>query len=119
MIHALNLSARLKTAIVVTYFVLTCCQMQDACAVASDEKSGEACVWCECGAIPSECVSASMAKRLPSAVFKCAAPRDAPAALAAAVPDLQLQERRQRLHIHELMLHVSCTIFLPHTVQPQ
>jgi hypothetical protein len=56
-----------------------------------------------------------MAKRLPSAVFKCAAPRDAPSAVAA-VPDLQLQERRQRLHIHELMLHVR-VVFVYHTVQ--
>jgi hypothetical protein len=53
-----------------------------------------------------------MAKRLPSAVFKCAAPRDAPAAAAVAVPELQLQERRQRLHVHELMLHVRVTYLI-------
>lgn len=51
---------------------------KDACSQSNDASTDEACVWCVCSAIPSECVSASMAKKLPPAVFNCDAPRDVP-----------------------------------------
>ena len=46
-----------------------------ACSVHHDafscRLSNDSCVWCECQAIPSECVSAKESRFLPSSVFTC------------------------------------------------
>ena len=47
---------------------------QAACFATSDAATGEACAWCEAGAIPSECMSQEQAKDLPSGVFDCSTP---------------------------------------------
>ena len=49
---------------------------KDACSAATDDSSSEACVWCECSAIPSECASMSQAEFLPDAVFECDKPTE-------------------------------------------
>jgi len=41
------------------------------CQQTQDEISGDRCVWCIAGAIPSECMSVEQAKQLPPAVFDC------------------------------------------------
>lgn len=43
----------------------------DACRSATDLESGAECVWCECAAVPSLCVTADEAKGLPAGVFNC------------------------------------------------
>eukprot|EP00612_Vaucheria_litorea_P004134 CAMPEP_0171461018 /NCGR_PEP_ID=MMETSP0945-20130129/5645_1 /TAXON_ID=109269 /ORGANISM="Vaucheria litorea, Strain CCMP2940" /LENGTH=371 /DNA_ID=CAMNT_0011987303 /DNA_START=62 /DNA_END=1174 /DNA_ORIENTATION=- len=47
---------------------------QKTCSSSADDITKDSCVWCSCKAVPSECVSASMAKKLPSAVFSCDLP---------------------------------------------
>ncbi|CAM9646215.1 unnamed protein product, partial [Ectocarpus fasciculatus] len=42
----------------------------DECRSSVDE-SGTTCVWCTCQAVPSECVPAATAKKLPKVVFNC------------------------------------------------
>eukprot|EP00904_Undaria_pinnatifida_P001416 jgi/Undpi1/11275/HiC_scaffold_30.g13573.m1 len=41
------------------------------CRSQIEEGTGDQCVWCSCLAIPSECLGASLAKKLPKAVFTC------------------------------------------------
>ncbi|KAG5177030.1 putative cysteine protease family C01A [Tribonema minus] len=83
---------------------------KESCSMASDDSTSEPCVWCECGAVPSECVSASMSKKLPPSIFKCDAPRGAPsftsgtglsAALEARVPSVAaVMQEAPRLFTH-------------------
>eukprot|EP00548_Thalassiothrix_antarctica_P004937 CAMPEP_0194130158 /NCGR_PEP_ID=MMETSP0152-20130528/1268_1 /TAXON_ID=1049557 /ORGANISM="Thalassiothrix antarctica, Strain L6-D1" /LENGTH=525 /DNA_ID=CAMNT_0038824585 /DNA_START=46 /DNA_END=1623 /DNA_ORIENTATION=+ len=52
---------------------------EESCLAATNERScaktkdneGQSCVWCECKAVPSECVTQEQAKSLPSSVFTC------------------------------------------------
>ena len=44
------------------------------CFRTTDTTSGNACMWCIAGAIPSECMSPNQASLLPPDVFDCAAP---------------------------------------------
>lgn len=41
------------------------------CVAATDDDSGEACVWCECQAVPPVCVTKAQADSLPAGVFQC------------------------------------------------
>jgi hypothetical protein len=54
----------------------TCNAVRDKefCLRTTDEASGDACMWCVAGAIPSECMSPDQAALLPAGVFDCAAP---------------------------------------------
>jgi len=38
---------------------------------ASSDKNDEACVWCKCAALPSQCFSMSQSKMVPPSVFQC------------------------------------------------
>ena len=44
---------------------------ESSCTGTTDADSGEHCVWCECKAVPSVCVSAEESKSLPAGVFSC------------------------------------------------
>jgi len=54
----------------------------ESCLKASDQSScfntkdadGDLCVWCECKAVPSECVTQEQSKSLPPGVFTCKSP---------------------------------------------
>lgn len=46
---------------------------EKACFDSKDE-AGNTCVWCDCQAVPSVCVSPGQAKDLPSGVFQCKTP---------------------------------------------
>lgn len=56
---------------------------KEHCFQTSDTASGDACMWCVAGAIPSECMSQEQAALLPAGVFECAAPglKTTPAAM--------------------------------------
>jgi hypothetical protein len=47
---------------------------QEACLQSKDDVTGEFCVWCSAGAVPSECVNPEQAKMLPQGVFDCSTP---------------------------------------------
>ncbi|KAL7560293.1 hypothetical protein ACA910_016591 [Epithemia clementina (nom. ined.)] len=47
---------------------------QTSCFQKHDDATGQACAWCEAGAVPSECVSQEQAALLLSAVFECSTP---------------------------------------------
>ena len=49
-------------------------KMEQSCYATTDSNAGGACLWCECQAIPSECLSPEQAKLVPSGVFKCSTP---------------------------------------------
>lgn len=44
------------------------------CLQSKDDVTGEFCVWCVAGAVPSECVNPEQAKMLPQGVFDCETP---------------------------------------------
>lgn len=46
---------------------------EPSCEAAFDA-TGTACVWCECSAIPSECLTLDQSKRVPPGVFDCKSP---------------------------------------------
>eukprot|EP00542_Grammatophora_oceanica_P009745 CAMPEP_0194036104 /NCGR_PEP_ID=MMETSP0009_2-20130614/8485_1 /TAXON_ID=210454 /ORGANISM="Grammatophora oceanica, Strain CCMP 410" /LENGTH=537 /DNA_ID=CAMNT_0038677719 /DNA_START=49 /DNA_END=1662 /DNA_ORIENTATION=+ len=46
---------------------------KDSCFATTDD-NGMACEWCECSAIPSECLTADEAKLAPEGVFDCSSP---------------------------------------------
>lgn len=54
----------------------------ESCDVAHDETScfqtkdatGQPCVWCECSAVPSECLTQEQSKQVPPGVFTCKSP---------------------------------------------
>lgn len=50
---------------------------QSDCASTIDEDTNDSCVWCECAAVPSLCVSSAESKTLPSGVFDCKSKADA------------------------------------------
>jgi hypothetical protein len=45
---------------------------KDQCLSSTDDS--ESCVWCECQAVPSVCVSKDQAESLPPGVFQCSSP---------------------------------------------
>ena len=47
---------------------------QASCFGTIDESSGSPCSWCECAAVPSECLSPEQAKLVPPSVFNCKTP---------------------------------------------
>lgn len=60
----------------------------EECKSQIEEGTGDQCVWCTCSAVPSECLGASLAKKLPKAVFTC---EDAAAATAASADDVDVE----------------------------
>jgi len=44
---------------------------KQSCQGTTDEESQQACVWCECQAIPSECLTPNQAASVPPGVFDC------------------------------------------------
>jgi hypothetical protein len=46
---------------------------ESACFASSDQQ-GNLCVWCECQAIPSECLTLEQSKLVPPGVFDCKSP---------------------------------------------
>lgn len=44
----------------------------------SNDDSGIACVWCKCSAVPSECLNAEQAEKVPAGVFDCASAPSSP-----------------------------------------
>ena len=44
---------------------------KNACLSSTDDSNSEACVWCECQAVPSVCVTKDQADSLPPGVFQC------------------------------------------------
>jgi hypothetical protein len=47
---------------------------QEACLSSKDDVTGDFCVWCVAGAVPSECVNPEQAAMLPQGVFDCSRP---------------------------------------------
>ena len=47
---------------------------QTSCFATIDEATGSPCSWCECAAVPSECLSPEQAKLVPPSVFDCKTP---------------------------------------------
>lgn len=44
------------------------------CSLSNDNESNKSCVWCQCQAVPSVCVSEDESKTLPPGVFNCKSP---------------------------------------------
>lgn len=64
----------LVALLVVVATATTCTDIHDSATCTASSQDGEACVWCVCHAVPSSCVTASQAKKLPPSIFNCSSP---------------------------------------------
>ncbi|KAG7370847.1 peptidase S10 serine carboxypeptidase family protein [Nitzschia inconspicua] len=66
----------LRTASAVSFQQSACNDIKDEkhCFATKDEGTGKSCVWCDCQAVPSVCVTPDQAEGLPPGVFDCKSP---------------------------------------------
>jgi hypothetical protein len=67
-------SANLRSASLKDESICNSQHDKDTCYASTDEDTQQSCQWCECQAIPSECLSPDQAAQVPQGICQCSSP---------------------------------------------